>query len=472
MKNIWNKYKREFVVLIATIAMCVVFTALNKNFLNYSNFITVLQQMVLNGILAVGMMFTIITGGIDLSVGCTYAITGIVVASCTVTYGMNPILAIIVGILIGAVLGAFNGFLINKLKLQPFIATLGTMSLYRGIAYVVTGGVPVTNVPESYRNIFNGELFAGVRSYIVVMVVVFVIAHIILSKMRSGDYLYAIGGNEEAAKLSGVFTIITGGIDLSVGCTYAITGIVVASCTVTYGMNPILAIIVGILIGAVLGAFNGFLINKLKLQPFIATLGTMSLYRGIAYVVTGGVPVTNVPESYRNIFNGELFAGVRSYIVVMVVVFVIAHIILSKMRSGDYLYAIGGNEEAAKLSGVNVIKTKYVAYIFCGICAAIAGMIMLASLGSAEATAGQAYETNAIAAAAIGGTRMAGGKGTALGTFFGALMLAVLKVGMVVINVDSFWQFVVTGIIIIVASYFEFIQQDIKGFVSRHKKTA
>ncbi|WP_455950584.1 ABC transporter permease [Eubacterium sp.] len=324
MKNIWNKYKREFVVLIATLAMCVVFTILNKNFVQYNNLITVLQQMVLNGVLAVGMMFTIITGGID----------------------------------------------------------------------------------------------------------------------------------------------------LSVGCTYAITGIVVASCTVNYGMNPFLAIIVGILIGAVLGAFNGFLINKLKLQPFIATLGTMSLYRGIAYVVTGGVPVTNVPDSYRNIFNGEMFGGIRYYIIVMIVVFVIAHVILSKMKSGDYLYAVGGNEEAAKLSGVNVIKTKYIAYIFCGICAAIAGMIMLASLGSAEATAGQAYETNAIAAAAIGGTRMAGGKGTALGTFIGALMLSVLKVGMVVINVDSFWQFVVTGIIIIVASYFEFIQQDIKGFVSRHKKTA
>ncbi|MCJ7966511.1 MAG: ABC transporter permease [Eubacterium sp.] len=324
MKGIWNKYKREFVVLIATLAMCVVFTVLNKNFLNYSNFLTILQQMVLNGVLAVGMMFTIITGGID----------------------------------------------------------------------------------------------------------------------------------------------------LSVGCTYAITGIVVASCTVNYGMNPFLAILVGIVIGAVLGAFNGFLINQLKLQPFIATLGTMSLYRGIAYVVTGGVPVTNVPTSYRDIFNGIVFGGVRSYIIVMVVVFVIAHILLSKMRSGDYLYAVGGNEEAAKLSGVNVIKTKYIAYIFCGICAAIAGMIMLASLGSAEATAGQAYETNAIAAAAIGGTRMAGGKGTALGTFIGALMLAVLKVGMVVINVDSFWQFVVTGIIIIVASYFEFIQQDIKGFVARHKKAA
>ena len=122
------------------------------------------------------------------------------------------------------------------------------------------------------------------------------------------------------------------------------------------------------------------------------------------------------------------------------------------------------------LSGVNVVKTKYIAYIFCGVCSAIAGMIMLASLGSAEATAGSGYETNAIAAAAIGGTRMEGGKGTALGTFIGALMLAVLKVGMVVINVDSFWQFVVTCFIIIVAPYFEFIQQDVAGFISRHKK--
>ena len=322
MKNIWDKYKREFVVLLATLAMAVVFTVLNSNFLNYNNFVTILQQMVLNGVLAVGMMFTIITGGID----------------------------------------------------------------------------------------------------------------------------------------------------LSVGCTYAITGIIVASCTVNYGMNPFLGILVGLVVGAVLGAFNGFLINKMKLQPFIATLGTMSLYRGIAYVVTGGVPVTNVPTSYRDIFNGIVFGGVRNYIIVMVVVFVIAHILLSKMRSGDYLYAVGGNEEAAKLSGVNVVKTKYIAYIFCGVCSAIAGMIMLASLGSAEATAGSGYETNAIAAAAIGGTRMAGGKGTALGTFIGALMLAVLKVGMVVINVDSFWQFVVTGIIIIVASYFEFIQQDVAGFISRHKK--
>lgn len=263
-----------------------------------------------------------------------------------------------------------------------------------------------------------------------------------------------------------MFAIITGGIDLSVGCTYAIVGICVAWCTV-HSFNPLIAILIGILIGIVLGLFNGFLVNALKLQPFIATLGTMSLYRGIAYVVTGGIPVTNVPDSYRNIFNGKMFAGIRFYVLVMIAIFILAHIILAKTRTGAYLYAVGGNEEAAKLSGVNVKKAKYVAYVVCAVCAAIAGMIMLASLGSAEATAGTGYETNAIAAAAIGGTRMAGGRGSALGTFIGALMLAVLKVGMVVINVDSFWQFIVTGLIIIIASYFEFMQEDIRAFMAR-----
>ncbi len=266
-----------------------------------------------------------------------------------------------------------------------------------------------------------------------------------------------------------MFTILTGGIDLSIGCTFAIVGIAVANCCVR-GMNPFLAIVIGLIVGVVLGMFNGFLVTNLKLQPFIATLGTMSLYRGIAYVVTGGAPVTNVPDSFRNIFNGQLPGGIRYYVIVMVLVFIIAHVILSKTRTGDYLYAVGGNEEAAKLSGVNVIKTKYIAYIASGVCTAVAGLVMLASLGSAEATAGIGYETNAIAAAAIGGTSMAGGRGTALGTFFGALLLAVLKVGMVVINVDSFWQYVVTGLIIIVASYFEFMKGDLAAFAARHKK--
>lgn len=321
MKNFYIKYKRELLVFIATLVLCVVFTVLNSQFLTWRNFMTIFQQMVLNGLLAVGIMFTILTGGIDLSIGCTFAIVGIAVATCTVG-GMNPLMAVLIGLIVGAILGVFNGFLVTNLKLQPFIATLGTMSLYRGIAYVVTGGMPVTNVPDSFRNIFNGQI----------------------------------------------------------GST-----------------------------------------------------------------------------------------GIRYYVVVMVIVFIAAHTILSKTRTGDYLYAVGGNEEAAKLSGVNTRKTKYIAYIASGVCTAVAGLVMLASLGSAEATAGIGYETNAIAAAAIGGTSMAGGRGTALGTFVGALLLAVLKVGMVVINVDSFWQYVVTGLIIIVASYFEYAKDDFAAFLARHK---
>ena len=320
MKNIYTKYKREILVFIASIIMAVVFTMINSQFMTWQNIMTVFQQMVLNGLLAVGIMFTILTGGIDLSIGCTFAIVGIAVAEACVN-----------------------------------------------------------------------------------------------------------------------------------------------------GMSPFIAILIGLVVGGILGVFNGFLVNGLKLQPFIATLGTMSLYRGIAYVVTGGMPVTNVPDSFRNIFNGQLPGGIRYYVVVMIIVFVIAHIILSKTRTGDYLYAVGGNEEAAKLSGVNTKKTKYIAYIASGVCTAVAGLVMLASLGSAEATAGIGYETNAIAAAAIGGTSMAGGRGTALGTFFGALLLSVLKVGMIVINVDSFWQYVVTGLIIIIASYFEFMKGDFEAFMARHK---
>lgn len=322
MKNVYTKYKRELLVLVASAILCVVFTVINPRFMTWGNFLTVFQQMVLNGLLAVGIMFAILTGGIDLSIGCTFAIVGIVVASVCVS-----------------------------------------------------------------------------------------------------------------------------------------------------GIHPVIAIVIGLAIGAVLGFFNGFLVNNLKLQPFIATLGTMSLYRGIAYVVTGGVPVTNVPNSFRNIFNGQLPGGIRYYVVVMVVVFVIAHIILSKTRTGDYLYSVGGNEEAAKLSGVNTKKTKYIAYIASGVCTAVAGMVMLASLGSAEATAGIGYETDAIAAAAIGGTSMAGGRGTAFGTFCGALLLAVLKVGMIVISVDSFWQYVVTGLIIVAASYFEFAKDDFAAFMARFKRS-
>lgn len=259
------------------------------------------------------------------------------------------------------------------------------------------------------------------------------------------------------------FTIITGGIDLSVGSIFAIVIVTVGHLCVAQ-VNPIIAIILGALLGTLMGSINGLLITKMHLQPFIATLGTMSVYRGIAYVVTGGWPVIGIPNSYRYIFISN-FYEIPSSVIVMLIFAFITHIILKKLRVGNYLFAIGGNEEAAKLSGVNVNITKITAYAMCGLGSALAGMIMLANLGTGEPATGQGYELEAIAAAAIGGASLSGGKGSIVGTLLGSILLAALKIGLIVIGVDTFYQFIVTGAIIVIAAYFETIQKKLSALL-------
>lgn len=259
------------------------------------------------------------------------------------------------------------------------------------------------------------------------------------------------------------FTIITGGIDLSVGSIFAIVIVTVGHLCVAQ-VNPIFAIILGAILGILMGSINGLLITKMHLQPFIATLGTMSVYRGIAYVVTGGWPVIGIPNSYRYIFISN-FYEIPSSVIVMLIFAFITHIILKKLRVGNYLFAIGGNEEAAKLSGVNVNITKITAYAMCGLGSALAGMIMLANLGTGEPATGQGYELEAIAAAAIGGASLSGGKGSIVGTLLGSILLAALKIGLIVIGVDTFYQFIVTGAIIVIAAYFEVIQKKLSALL-------
>lgn len=261
------------------------------------------------------------------------------------------------------------------------------------------------------------------------------------------------------------FVIITGGIDLSVGSTMAIV-IVGVGKFLQSGMNPIIAVLVGIIIGAILGVLNGVLITKCKLQPFIATLGTMSIYRGIAYVITKGWPVLNMPAQFRSMLDGDILGNIPISIFILFGFAVISHVLLKYVKFGTYVFAMGGNEEATKLSGVNVDFNKIMTYAMCGVGAALAGMVMLARLGTGEPTAGQGYELNAIAAAAIGGTSLAGGKGSMVGTLLGTILLSALKVGLVVTGVDTFWQYIATGTIIIVAVLFEVIQKKM-GFGSK-----
>lgn len=255
--------------------------------------------------------------------------------------------------------------------------------------------------------------------------------------------------------------IISGGIDLSVGSTMAVVIVCIGKFLVG-GLNPFAAMMLGILLGFILGGVNGFLITKMHLQPFIATLGMMSAYRGVAYLVTRGWPVLDIPQSFRTMMDGDIAGIIPSSVVTLLVAAVIGYVLLKHTKFGTYLFSMGSNEEATRLSGVNVSFNKVMAYALCGVATALAGMVMLAKLGTGEPTAGQGYELNAIAAAAVGGTSLSGGKGSMFGTFFGAILLQALKVGLVVCGVDTFWQYIATGVIIIAAVYLDIIQGKIK----------
>lgn len=251
--------------------------------------------------------------------------------------------------------------------------------------------------------------------------------------------------------------ILTAGIDLSVGSTMAVV-LVACAMLSAGGFNPILTAIAGLLLGAFIGVVNGFIVTKMNLQPFIATLGMMEMLRGVAYVICGGKTVLNVSASFRALFQTEIFRGVRLSMIYMFLLAIIYGIILKKTRAGVYIYAIGSNEEATRLSGINVDKYKTIAYAMCGIGAAMAGLVTMARLGTGEPSAGVGYETMAIAAAAIGGTSLAGGKGSMAGTVLGAFTLSALRIGLIVIGMDTFYQYIAIGLIILVATYIENLQ--------------
>lgn len=256
--------------------------------------------------------------------------------------------------------------------------------------------------------------------------------------------------------------IISAGIDLSLGSSLALVGVIVAQLLVA-GLNPILCIILGLLCGFLFGMFNGILVTRFKLQPFIATLGAMSLFRGVAYILTKGLPVMNMPPDFRYLVDGEIGDVIRISVFIFFAYALFIHVLLKNTRFGNYIYAIGGNEESARLSGVKVGFNKIMIYSVGMLGTALAAIVLIGKLGTGEPSAGQGYELNAIAAAAIGGTSMAGGRGSAIGTVLGTILFAGLKVGLIVVGVETFWQYIATGVVIVVAAYTEVIQSKFSG---------
>ena len=245
------------------------------------------------------------------------------------------------------------------------------------------------------------------------------------------------------------FVIITGGIDLSVGSVLAFAGVVMASALHS-GVPFPLALLIGLGVGLLSGVVNGLLITIGRLPPFIATLGMMSVARGAALMFTEGRPISGFSEGFRSIATGEILL-IPAPVVIMIVVYLIAHFVLKRTKLGRYTYAIGGNEEAALLSGINVRLNKTMVYGIAGVLSGLAAILLTARLNSAQPIAGMSYELDAIAATVIGGTSLLGGEGTVLGTLIGALIMAVLRNGLNLLSVSSFFQQVVIGSVIIFA---------------------
>jgi ribose transport system permease protein len=255
------------------------------------------------------------------------------------------------------------------------------------------------------------------------------------------------------------FVILTGGIDLSVGSVMAFTGTIMVGMMVNMGIPPIAAVLIGIVLGALLGYISGLFVAHARIPAIIVTLAMMEVARGAALLYTGGYPLSGVSKSYGFIGRGYLFGVIPMPAVIMILVFIIAYIILNHLPIGRYIYAIGGNEEAVRLSGVKVKRIKAFVYLVSGVTAAISGLIMTSRLSSGQPMAGEGYELDAIAAVVLGGTSIAGGRGHIFGTILGALLLGVLSNGLNLMGVSPYVQRVLKGAIIVGAIYYSSFRQ-------------
>src|SRR3954463_2524591 len=313
-----------------------------------------------------------------------------------------------------------------------------------------TNGTAATAAPSRRRFGLNvGLRDAGTLFGLVAIVVVFgVLSPNFLTKPNLLNILQQSSINACVA-LGMTLVIIAGGIDLSVGPTAAIAA-VAAAVMMAAGAPIVVAIPAALLFGIAAGVVNGVLVAYGGLQPFIVTLGTLSLYRATALIYTGGNPIFGIPPAFRALFNTSIF-GIPNPVVIIAVLALVVWVVLNKTPLGEYFLAVGGNAEASHIAGVPVAMTKIASYGISGGLAAVAGLILVGRLGAADPTLGNLWELDAIAAAAVGGASLMGGKGSIVGTLLGAIILGSLRNGLTLLNVQAFYQLLATGLIIIAA---------------------
>ncbi|MGO8751929.1 MAG: ABC transporter permease [Thermoguttaceae bacterium] len=254
--------------------------------------------------------------------------------------------------------------------------------------------------------------------------------------------------------VGGTYVLLTGGVDLSLGSLVALTG-VVAACFAHPGQYPVIVpVLMGILAGAACGVVNGLIVTKGRVAPFIVTLGSMTAARGLALLISGGKPVSILSREFTSMDNADL-AGIPVPIVVLLAAALISHVFLNNIRLGRYIYAVGGNEYAARASGINVDAVKFFAYTICGAMAGLAGVVLASRITTGQPNAGVGYELDAIAAVVIGGTSLSGGVGGVGGTVLGAILIGMINNGLDLLNVPSYYQQIVKGVIIVGAVWLD-----------------
>lgn len=267
------------------------------------------------------------------------------------------------------------------------------------------------------------------------------------------------------------FVILLGGIDLSVGSIIAVTGCISAGMVTWKGMPVYVGILIGIACGILIGAINGLIISRTNIPAFIVTLAMMNVGRGIARVYTGAKTITVLDNQYTFWGKGTVF-GIPIQLYAIIVIVIISSFILNKTRFGRHIYAVGGNRQAAEYSGINVKRVNFFVFLFSSALAAIAGVLTVGRTFSATMVLGEGAEMDAISAVVLGGTSMSGGKGSISGTVIGVIVIGILKNGLNLLGIDSSWQYILQGIVILIAVYIDYLKQSGGNKFSLFKKKA
>jgi len=314
------------------------------------------------------------------------------------------------------------------------------------------------NKKKWYKNIpvDRAVLMIGIVALSIIFTIInpnFLTKGNIFSVLRQGSGLAIIAAGVTLA-------LLLGGIDLSVGAIIGLISVFGATMVVNYGVVP--GVLIALVVAAAIGAFQGSILAKYQIPAFIVTLGGQQFWRGAAYVYSNGMPVSGLPSAFRNIGSGSLL-GIPIPALVAAGIYITFHFILNRTKTGRYLYAIGGNEEAAVLSGIKVFRYKVFAHCMSGLLAGIAAIVLTSRVISGQPTLGDGMELQAVAAAIIGGTSFRGGEGSMVGTLLGVVLISVLSNGLNLIRVSSFIQMMVLGAIIVIAVILDTIQRKKEG---------